>query len=221
MTVEARDRPSGRGAVSEASAPRLALVSLSFIAAAVCLLFQPVIAPLLLLIPTVVVATERAHRDAVTVLTGLLALVILIPSGQVVGPLGAAGRPAALAGLLCFWWWLHARLLRDGGVARGFQPVRLAVLLFLAAMLASEIPAFTRPGAGVEISSVDRGLLYAAGLAGALLLAADGIGSRERLDVLLRRLVAGGVFLASVGLLQFFTGVDLDRVFDVPGLTAA
>jgi O-antigen ligase len=210
--------PSPLAPAYEASVVRIALVSLSFIGAAVALLVEPIVAPLLLMIPTVVVAVERSRRDAVTVLSGIVVCLTLIPAGQVIGPLGAAGRPASVLGLVALWWWLHTRLLEDGGVARGFQPVRLATLLLLAALLLSEISAFTRPGAGIEISSVDRGILFALGLCGALLLAADGIDGRERLDVLLRRVVAGATFVAGIGLLQFFVGVDLSGVFDIPGL---
>jgi hypothetical protein len=203
----------------EASVFRIALVSLSFIGAAAALLVEPVVAPVLLLVPTVVVAVERSRRDAVTLLTGVGAFVVLVPAGQVIGPLSAAGRPASVLGLVALWWWFHARLIKDGGVATGFQPVRLVSLLLVAAVVTSEVNTFTRPGAGIEISSVDRGVLFALGLTGALLLAADGIDSRGRLDVLLHRVVAGATFIATIGVLQFFTSVNLDRVFDIPGLS--
>jgi O-antigen ligase len=103
-------------------------------------------------------------------------------------------------------------------VARGFQPVRLAAILFAAAVVASYAAAFVRPIDPIEGLSADRSILYLVALLGVLLLASDGISTRARLDTLLRRLVGAGAALAVVGILQF-RGYDLSGVFRFPFLS--
>jgi O-antigen ligase len=198
---------------------RRPLIAVATMLLAVLALFlHPALSVVLLLVPTALVATERCRRDAATVLTVFIVLLAAIPSGLVVGPLGGAGRPAMLVGVVAAWWWAHARLLPNGGVARGFQPLRWVLYAFCAAVLASYAAAFLRPIDVVEADAADRNILYLAGLAGVALLAADGIPSRQRLDTLLRRLVAAGAVLAVVGILQF-KGYDLSGVFRFPFLT--
>ena len=59
-------------------------------------------------------------------------------------------------------------------------------------------------------SNADRTLIIWVGYAGYLVLCADGVPNRARLDVLLRRLTWGGSYLALVALLQFFTKERFD-----------
>jgi O-antigen ligase len=195
------------------------LVAVATMLLAVLALFvEPVLSVVMLLVPTLLVLAERCRRDAVTVLTVFLVLLAAIPSGLVIGPLGGAGRPSMLIGTFAAWWWVHASLLPDGGVARGFQPVRVAGFVFAATVVASYAAAYTRPIDGDESLAADRGVLYLVALMGVLLLAADGIATRERLETLLRRLVAAGAVLALVGILQF-RGLDLSGVFRFPFLS--
>ena len=56
------------------------------------------------------------------------------------------------------------------------------------------------------------------GYVGITLLAADGITSRHRLDVVLRRVVWGGSYMCFVAMLQWFINVDLARLLAPPGL---
>jgi O-antigen ligase len=86
-------------------------------------------------------------------------------------------------------------------------------------VVASYAAAFTRPISAQEISAADRGIISLAAWAGVVLLTADGVDSRERLDTLLRRLVLVATIIAAVGILQFFTGIDLAGYLRLPGLT--
>lgn len=165
--------------------------------------------------------TRRDRADAVTVLSFFVLLLFVLPSRLVFKPLGAVGTPAALLTLLGLLWWCFARLLPHLGAAYGSQPMRLGLLLFGASLLASYVAGFMRPLLPIEVSGSDRAMLAAAGFIGSGLLAADGIGSRRRLDVLLRRLVLATTWLAAVGILQFFAGFDIVGLFEhLPGLTA-
>ena len=186
--------------------------------AVLALFVEPALSVAFLLVPTLLVLAERCPRDAVTVLTVFIILLFAIPSGLVIGPLGGAGRPSMLVGMTAAWWWFHARLLPSGGVATGLQPVRWAMYAFVGAVAASYVAAAVRPVEGAEALAVDRNILYAIALFGILVLAADGIATRERLDTFLRRLVAAGAVLAVVGILQF-RGYDLSGMFRFPFLS--
>lgn len=185
---------------------------------ALAVIARPVLGVPLLAVPPAVLLVQRCARDAVTALTVFVILLVAVPANLVVGPLASAGRPAFLFGLLCAWWWAHDRLLPDSGVARGLQPVRLAAGFLGAAVLASYAAAFARPIDGLETRGADRAALAITGLLGVVVLAADGIRDRDRLDVLLRRVVAAGAFLAVLGILQF-GGVDVSGLFRIPFLT--
>ena len=72
----------------------------------------------------------------------------------------------------------------------------------------------------LEKNAADRGLIFAFGWLGVLLLAADGINNMDRLRTLLRRVVFGVTTIAVLGIAQFFTQVDAAKYIKVPGLTA-
>jgi O-antigen ligase len=158
--------------------------------------------------------------DTVAVLSVFALVLTLLPARYVLGALGAAGTPAGVMAVLCLLWYLFAILTPRTTPLRGRQPLRPVILLFCGAILASYAVTMTRSLPTLELNAADRGLIFLAGWAGIALLAADGIGSLERLDVLRGRLVAGGAFMAVLGMTQFFTGLDLARYLAIPGLSS-
>jgi O-antigen ligase len=154
------------------------------------------------------------------VLTAYAVLLFLVPSNLVFKPLGAAGTPAGVAGLLLLIWWANARLVPGLGAARGMQPIRIMAFVFGGAVVASYAAASVRPAYGAEISGANRGILGLAGLIGVAMVAADGIPSMDRLHALVRRIVALAAVISFVGVLQFAAGFDLAKFVQVPGLTA-
>ena len=158
------------------------------------------------------------RADAATALSCLVALVFAVPSQLIVGPLGASGTPAYVLGMLLLLWWGLVLLAPHLGLRPGRNPVRLVLLALGAAVLASYAAGMLRPATAAEISAADRGLLAAAAWLGIALMATDGIPSRARLDVLLRRLVHAAAFLAVLGLLQFSLGLDIAGYLHYPGL---
>jgi polysaccharide biosynthesis protein PslJ len=158
--------------------------------------------------------------DAVSVLTVYLVLLFFIPSNLVFGPLGAAGTPAGVLGLVLMAWWAMARQVPGLGAARGFQPVRITIFLFGAAVMAAYAAASVRSTTGAETRAADRWVLVILGLMGVALVAADGIPSFERLEVLLRRVVLASAAIAGLGILQFATGFDIAPYLRIPGLSA-
>ncbi|MFD0688154.1 O-antigen ligase family protein [Actinomadura fibrosa] len=159
--------------------------------------------------------------DAVTVLSVFVVMLTVVPARFIVGPLGAAGTPAGIMAVLCLFWYLSSMIAARTSPIRGVQPVRTVVVVFCCAMLASYAAANLRYLPALEANAADRGLILTAGWAGIALLAADGIPRLDRLEAVRRRLVAGGGFIAALGCLQFFTGLDLAGRLAFPGLTTS
>lgn len=162
----------------------------------------------------------RTGIDAVTALTVFLALLVGIPSGLVIGPLGAIGSPAAIVGYGCLTWWCLGWIAPRLGFPTGRQPIHVALTVFSVTVLASYGAAAVRPLFTDELAGADRAVITMLGWLGVALLAADGVKSEERLERLLRRLVVAASFLALMGILQFFFALDIARYLHLPGLEA-
>ncbi|GAA3706890.1 hypothetical protein GCM10022204_25980 [Microlunatus aurantiacus] len=68
-------------------------------------------------------------------------------------------------------------------------------------------------------SAADRGLLAMAGWIGVALIAAEAIRSWRELERVIAWVVGAATFVASLGILQYFTGVNLAGYLMIPGLT--
>lgn len=168
-------------------------------------------------------------------------LLLCIPTRLIVGPFGAPGTPAnlfAVAGLL---WWACAVL---GGLVqvRGLTPLRVALALFCSAVLlsyaAGHFQGWSQPAsihqrsdrlwreanvdqvAEVVASAADRGLLALAGWAGILLVTSEGIRSCRELDRVLAWVVRAAAVVAAMGIVQYFTGLNVAGFIRIPGLTS-
>lgn len=161
----------------------------------------------------------RRHVDAVHVLTVVLVVLVALPSRLTFSPLGGAGAPALVMGLGCFLWWAYHQAQRVESRPVGLQPVRTALFILMACFLVSYVVAMTRAIEAAESSTADIGMVSLISWAGILLLANDGIPSRERYEALVRRVVFAGGALATLGLIQFVTGAAwVDRI-SIPGLS--
>jgi O-antigen ligase len=147
-----------------------------------------------------------------------LGLLFGLPSGLVFAPLGAAGSPAALIGICFLAWWINARLVPGLGVVRGSQPIRVGLYAFQFSAAASYLAGALRPMTSQEASSSTRGLLTVCAWSGVALVTADGLATRAALDRVLRCLVRAGVFLATLGIIQFFSGWNPATLIKIPGL---
>ena len=163
---------------------------------------------------------RSAPPDGTTFLTCYLILLFAIPSRLIIGPLGAAGTPAQLVGIAATLWWFWHMLAQPLDHEMQPRPMRRAMLVLVAAILASYIAAMSRPIAMIELSSTEIGLLSMLSWLGVLLVANDGIPDRRRLDVLVRRLVLAGGLVAALGVLQFATGTAFTDLIQIPGLTS-
>jgi polysaccharide biosynthesis protein PslJ len=161
----------------------------------------------------------RSVRSSAGAIGVYVLLLFCIPAQLVFAPLGAAGTPAQMCGIALFVIWTARRLARLRPQKRIVKPIHCALFVFALTVLASYVVATTRAVAGIELRAADRGLLSLCAWAGVVLVATDGV-SRDQLDRLLRTLswAAGG--LAALGVLQFFTGLDITKYVVIPGLSA-
>jgi hypothetical protein len=156
-------------------------------------------------------------RDAVSLLTLAVAALFLLPANYTLQGLGSAGIPAVILGLGALAWWTAGKIIPTSGIDNGFQPVRLALIVFGCAILLGAAKAFSQHLSGADTRNVDRGLIDYAAYFGVALMAADGIHSRARLDALLQRLVLAGAFLAVIGMVQFGLGINPYGHLSLPG----
>lgn len=162
----------------------------------------------------------RKRPTAVPVLTVYLLLLMAIPASLVFGPLGSAGRPAAMFALLVFIMYLGMWLNPSSLLDRGRQPIRFVGVLFACVMVASYASANRHLLPVLEKNSADRGLIFVFGWLGILLLAADGIDSVTALRTVLRRQVFGATAVALLGAIEFLSGVNVTNYIRLPGLVA-
>jgi hypothetical protein len=178
--------------------------------------------------------------DASTFVIVFLFLLLLVPSRLVVGPIGAAGTPAALWGIAGLFWWILARV--GGLVDRDLSPFRWAVGLFVITVLISYAAGMTsgwyspanvhqvtddvydlvQPNAEAlrakMMLAADRGLLGVASWAGIALVCADGLRSWLAIDRVVMWAVRLAAAIGVLGILQFFTGFNIEEYIRIPGL---
>ena len=180
---------------------------------------------------------------AVAIVVIYVFLLFCIPSQLIVRPLGAPGTPANLWGIFALLWWTVATLGGRNPV-RGLNPLRITWGLLAIAVLSSYAAgtaagwysptdihqvtdeAWTLVSVSADelnstmVSAADRGLMSFAGWSGVVLVTAEGLATFEQLDRLINWIVGFGVFVASLGIVQYFTGYDIAALFTIPGLSA-
>ena len=166
-------------------------------------------------------------------------LLLCIPTRLIVGPIGAPGTPANLLAIAGLLWWTCA-VVGGLGLVRGPTPMRVAFALFTVAVLLSyasgHLAGWSQPAdihqrsdrlweaanvaevTAIVSSASDRGLLAFAGWAGVLLLASEGIRTWAQLEKLVDWMVGAATVVAAMGVIQYFTGINVASYVRVPGL---
>lgn len=167
-----------------------------------------------------VVARPRSwsRPDAVWLVGAVLATSYLLPARTVVPGLGDAGRPGLLLGFGCLMLWFLLRLT-PGMFVRGPNPLRVLVGLLVCSYLVSYAVGYAHGLSPDSALGSDRSLLRYAAMVGVLLVALDGLRTRERLLALLRVLILLAGVMAAIGLIQFLFHYDLTAHMTPPGLT--
>lgn len=168
-------------------------------------------------------------------------MLLCIPTRLIFAPLGAPGTPANLFAITGLVWWACALC---GGllIRRGLSPTRVCVGLFVSLVLlsyaAGHFYGWYQPAdihqrsdrlwaqadvaqvTAIVSSAADRGLLNLAGWMGIVLITSEGIRSWQDLDRVITWIVRGATFVATLGVVQYFTGLNLAAFLSIPGLTA-
>jgi O-antigen ligase len=157
--------------------------------------------------------------DLVRLITVYIFFLMAIPSRYIFGPFGGAGSMATMLGMLFFVIYLLLWIHPASPLGTGRQPIRIVATLLLAAFVVSYLSANLHKLGGLESNGADRGLIMICGWLGIMLLTADGVPSMERFNVLLGRIVFGATGMASLGIVQFFAGLDITKYIVIPGLS--
>ncbi|MDP9980807.1 O-antigen ligase [Pseudarthrobacter oxydans] len=165
---------------------------------------------------------DRTGWDAVNVLIIYFLILLVVPSNRAIEALGGAGAPAALFALVFLPWWGWYHLQRTARMpADRIQPVRIAMFILLGCIMASYAAGALRAMTPTESNALNLGLVRTAAFASVLLLASDGIPTRERLIRFLHWCCLLGGMYAALGILQFFTGQSFVANLTIPGLSVS
>lgn len=167
---------------------------------------------------TYVTRRRLGRMDAATVFGFMICLLTLIPSLVILPNTSAdIGRPAMILCVAMFGWWIasrsHSRLAMPGP-----QPIRWAVLIYLASLLVSYAVGYERGLTGMEANAADRDLIVIAAFLGAILLAADGLSNWDRLRAVLIVFVWCSAYMAFIGILQEALPINVVDYLSIPGL---
>jgi O-antigen ligase len=170
--------------------------------------------------PFATAKSRSKPRDIVSLITLYVLFLMAIPSRYTFKPLGGAGAPTTMLGVVFLVTYLLRWAHPASPIGSVRQPLRVAALGIFCAFVASYAASNLHKMEPLEQNGADRGLILICGWVGILLLAADGVSSIERLEVLLRRIIFGASAMAVLGIAQFFTGLNIAKYIVVPGLTA-
>jgi polysaccharide biosynthesis protein PslJ len=158
--------------------------------------------------------------DAMSLVSFSVWWLFLVPASLVVTVLGAVGQPALLISILGALLWLHGKAsLRVVGFDHAPNPIRWALLLYLAYLTLNYSLLQTRSQTALEATSSTRSMIVAFALVGLALLVCDASPGRDRLDLLVRTITYAATAAASVAFVQFFFGFDLAAKMQFPGLS--
>lgn len=164
-------------------------------------------------------AFPTARFDLVTLITAYLVALLFIPSSLIFSPLGGIGTPAMILSLLILIWyagsWLTGKVVPSGAG----RPVRLAILAFALAVLASFVAAMTRTIPVAEQLSAERGLITVLSWAGLIVVLSQGLSRYEQIDIIMRRAVIFGSVVAAIGIFEFYSGINVTNYVRIPGLS--
>jgi hypothetical protein len=93
-------------------------------------------------------------------------------------------------------------------------------MFFIVSALASYSAAYTRVLNDNEVNGTNLTLLYYLALCGLVMTAADGVPDWQRVQTVLRVLMACGAVMAIIALIQFVSVIDVTKYIQIPGLVA-
>ncbi|HUY51594.1 MAG TPA: O-antigen ligase family protein [Streptosporangiaceae bacterium] len=163
--------------------------------------------------------TASGKLDVVALLTAYLFLLMFIPSTLVFSPLGGVGTPSMVFSLFICLWYIASVTVGRISPSGGGQPIRVAMLAFFLAVLASVVAGMTRAITQVEALSADRGVIGVIAWAGLVVVVSRSVTTYGQLDKLLRRAVVFGAVVGAIGIFEYYSGINVTNYIHIPGLS--
>lgn len=161
---------------------------------------------------------RKQRADGMTLLAVYCAVLFVLPSHLVVAAIPLALAPSMLIGMGLGLLWFCAQLVNTVGMAKGRSLPRTALFIFALSQLATYGYATFGYLPSDEMNATDRSVITIMAVVLVGIMACDSLRGLDRIDKLLRIIIYGCVFMAAVGLVQFWFGVDLTHYMVLPGL---
>ncbi|MBE3012341.1 O-antigen ligase family protein [Microbispora sp. NEAU-D428] len=158
--------------------------------------------------------------DSATLAVVAIVALLCVPARMILRGLPLSVTPADVVGLALGLFWLFAQSTTTLGAAKGRNPARTGLFLYLAASLAVYGHAAFGYLEKDELNLMDHALVVLVGGIGLGLAVCDGIASRRRLDLVMRGMVVTGVVVSIVGGFQSILEFDLTAYMALPFLQA-
>ncbi|MFI9817466.1 O-antigen ligase family protein [Saccharothrix variisporea] len=162
----------------------------------------------------------RRRADGATLVCVYLVALLIVPARLVLSFVPMTLPPALVVALLLGVLWLSAQMVDTLGMGKGRNLVRTAIGLYLAAHLATYAVATRRWLPTDELTVADSSIVRITATIALAVFICDAVRTRERLDKVLKLILACAAVIAFVGLVQFGLGVDLASYVSIPGLRA-
>jgi O-antigen ligase len=163
---------------------------------------------------------RKQKADGTTLICVYCAILFILPSHLVVAAIPLALAPSMLFGMGLGLAWFCAQMLNTVGMAKGRSFVRTALFLFALSQLATYGYATYGYLPSDELNATDRSVITIMAVVVVGIMACDSLRGLGRIDKTLRIIVYGCTFMAGIGLIQFFLGVDPTHYMVLPGLRA-
>jgi hypothetical protein len=167
---------------------------------------------------TMLLPRPKQKVDGTTLVCFYCAVLFILPSHLVVAAIPLALAPSMLIGMGLGLLWFCAQLVNTVGMAKGRSLVRTSLFLFALSQLATYGYATFGYLPSDELNATDRSVITIMAAAVVGIMAVDSLRGLHRIDKLLRVVLYGCVFMAVVGLIQFFIGLDPTHYMVLPGL---
>jgi O-antigen ligase len=161
----------------------------------------------------------QRSADGATLITLFIVLQLVLSARLVISKLPLSLSPASILALGIGLCWLCAQFTNTLGVAKGRNPVRTMLLLYVCSVLATYGLATYGYLPPDELNFADHAMVLAVASVGMAAGVCDGVRGQDRLDLVLKTVAAIGAVVAVVGILQFLFNVDLtEYMMKLPGL---
>lgn len=161
---------------------------------------------------------QHQRADGATLVCVYLMALLIIPARLVLSFVPITLPPALVVALGLAVLWFATQMVDNLGIGKGRNAVRLALGTYIIVHLMTYGVATRRGLPGDELKVADSSLVRIGATVALAVFVCDAINTRQRLERVLKVLIASVTVVASVGLIQFAIGVDPVSFINLPGL---